>query len=206
MYSMHVYISKCWGLIDEIIIHISDTISSCNVCFVSFMFLFTVLFLLRLDRKKLTIWHFNKIRWLVIFACSPIGNKLCGISEEKAVSLFVKRTRTSCNCFVIREHTIETESSRGLFGVKLLVLAALGGPLVAERRYFYGWSLCERKGEIEIDTLLGVYTLRTETNRIKRLFLNIVQILFTIEPHDNCQILVNNQAMTIAYEMCAFLF
>jgi len=27
---------------------------------------------------------------------------------------------------------------------------------------------------IEIDTLLGVYTLRTEINRIKRLFLNIL--------------------------------
>jgi len=159
-----------------------------------------------IEKKPLTIWHFNKTRWLVIFACSQIENKLRGISEEKAVSLFVKRTRTSCNCFVICKHTIETESSRGLFGVKLLVLAALGGSLVAERRYFYGWSLCERKGEIEIDTLLGVYTLRTEINRIKRLFLKIVQILFTIEPYDNYQILVNNQAMTIAYEMCGFLF
>lgn len=144
----------------------TDLSYSCSLFFFSRKFT-------RLKKKR---WSFDiLIRITVISACSPIRNKLRVVSVvEKAVSLFVDRTRTSCNCFVIREHTIETESSRGLFGVKLLVLAALGGPLVAERRYFYGWSLCERKGKIETDALLGVYTLRTEINRIKQLFLNIV--------------------------------
>lgn len=92
-----------------------------------------------IEKNVLIVWHFNKNRSPVIFACSPIGNKLRIVSDvgKKAASLFVERTRASSNCFVIREHTIETESSRGLFGVKLLVLAALGGPLVAELRYFY---------------------------------------------------------------------
>lgn len=57
---------------------------------------------------------------------------------SKRPSLYSPATRSGSNCFVIREHTIETESSRGPFGVKLLVLAALGGPLAAEFRYFYG--------------------------------------------------------------------
>lgn len=119
-----------------------------------------ILFLSRLDyEKKRSLFDIlvRMIRWLILSACSPIEDKLHLVKRCRKGSLF-GCTRTSCNCFVIREHTIETESSRGLFGVKLLVLAALGGPLVAKHCYFYGWSLCERKGEIETDALLGVYT------------------------------------------------
>lgn len=61
------------------------------------------------SRERLAVWRFiNKTDRNI----SPQSGTNC---VSKGPSLYSSiRTGTSCNCFVIREHTIETESSRGV--------------------------------------------------------------------------------------------
>lgn len=57
------------------------------------------------DRKK---WRTPLIRPAVVFRRNR-GQIAC----RRRGRLFIRRFATGCNCFVIREHTIKTESSRG---------------------------------------------------------------------------------------------